>query len=242
MIAVSLALRGTLVRDAPCEERALGALVAHLCAERGLEVVTPTRVAAAYAIVADDLAAGRVSLQTAGIRALESLFPGRTEAGDGSSFRSLAVQAIERDTTALPDARDLLQRLAELAVPVAILSNGWFALESARAAAIGFAGPVLVPPVASWKPSPNAFAMLPELFRLTPERIWHVGCDPIADIAGARAAGLNAVWVAPDDAGYPSDLPLPTERIARLPDVIGIIAGPYTASALALRRLMLSQY
>jgi len=84
--------------------------------------------------------------------------------------------------------------------------------------------------------------MLPELFRLTPERIWHVGCDPVADIAGARAAGLNAVWVAPDDAHYPSGLLQPTERIARVADVIGIIAGPYTASALALRRLMLSQY
>jgi len=242
VIAVSFDLRGTLVRDEPCEERALIALGERIAVDRGCDAAAPARVTAAYARVSADLAAGRVSLEAAGLRALESLYPGRIERADGPAFRQLVAEAARRDTTALPDARALLARLAELAVPVAILCNGWFAPEAARAAAIGFAGPVLVPPVGSWKPSPKAFAMLPELFRVTPERIWHVGRDPLADIAGARGAGMNAVWIAAAGERYPAGVLEPTETIARLGDLLGIIAGPYTASALALRRLLISQY
>jgi len=240
VIAVTFDLRGTLVSDVPCEELALATLVARLCAERGLEAIAEARIAAARAPLAHDLATENMRLETAGTRALEKLLPGHMSAGDGSAFRDLAIEVATRETTALPGATELLERLADLAIPVAILSNGRFALEAARASAIGAPGPVLVPPRGAWKPSPKAFAMLPDLFRLTPDRIWHVSGDAENDIAGARAAGLNAVWLAGHDAPYPPDIPQPTHRIARLSEIIDIIAGPYTASALALRRLLIT--
>jgi len=239
VIAVTFDLRGTLARDVPCEEIALATLVARFSAERGLEAVAQARVAAAQTALAHDLAT-EMRLETAGARALEMLIPGHTIAGDGAAFRNLAKDVAARETTALPGATEVLERLADLAIPVAILCNGRFAIEAARACAIGFPGPVLVPPRGAWKPSPRAFAMLPDLFRLTPDRIWHVSANAESDIAGARSAGLNAIWLAGHDAPYPHDSALPTHRITRLSEILGIIAGPYTAGALALRRLLIT--
>lgn len=62
----------------------------------------------------------------------------------------------------------------------------------------------------------------PEAFRLAlaaagqPERVWMIGDNPAADIAGARAAGIDAVLVRTPDPGLPYHAP----DLTTLPDLI----------------------
>ena len=51
------------------------------------------------------------------------------------------------------------------------------------------------------KPDPRIFDLLLQRARLRPQEAAHVGDDPVADVEGARRAGLLPVWV--NRAGFP---------------------------------------
>ena len=57
-----------------------------------------------------------------------------------------------------------------------------------------FAGIVISGDVGVAKPDPAAFATALEALGVVPEGVWHVGDNPEADVAGARA-GLTSVWL-----------------------------------------------
>ncbi len=73
------------------------------------------------------------------------------------------------------------------------------------------------------KPAESAFRVTYERLRASPRACVHVGDDPEADIAGARAAGLHAIQIlrrgiaeSPLADDHASTLPEAVERIARL--------------------------
>jgi putative hydrolase of the HAD superfamily len=45
------------------------------------------------------------------------------------------------------------------------------------------------------KPDPRIFALLLQRAGLEPERTLHVGDDVVADVEGARRAGVTPVWL-----------------------------------------------
>ena len=66
------------------------------------------------------------------------------------------------------------------------------------------------------KPERAAFDALVGALGVPHERVWYVGDNARGDVAGALAAGLNAVWFDWEGQSYPQDIPPPTVRIASL--------------------------
>jgi putative hydrolase of the HAD superfamily len=80
------------------------------------------------------------------------------------------------------------------------------------------------------KPDPRIFTHACSKLGVAPEDAWHVGDNLASDIAGAKAAGLTAVWLNRTGAAREAGQPLPDYEIAslsELPALLGIPAqGP----------------
>jgi putative hydrolase of the HAD superfamily len=59
------------------------------------------------------------------------------------------------------------------------------------------------------KPDARIFAHLLELAGVEASEVLHIGDDPIADVAGARRAGMQAMWINRDARAWPDDSPPP---------------------------------
>jgi FMN phosphatase YigB (HAD superfamily) len=77
----------------------------------------------------------------------------------------------------------------------------------------------------AYKPSAQAFRELETALGVGPEGLWYVGDNPVADIAGARAYGLRAVWLNREGQAYPDGLAMPTAVIERLDELPAIVRG-----------------
>jgi putative hydrolase of the HAD superfamily len=119
--------------------------------------------------------------------------------------------------TAIPGARELLDRLHAAGVATAILTNGWNPLQQKKADIIGYKGPVIVSDdLHIRKPNPQAFEALAKALNMPPEQILYVGDSPEADMVGAIGAGMQAVWFNWEMHAYPKGLPKPTAVIQAL--------------------------
>jgi len=125
-------------------------------------------------------------------------------------------------------ARELLEALAERAIPTAILTNGWSPLQHLKIArALAYAGPILVSDeLGILKPEPAAFDKLIDVMNVPREYCWFVGDNPLTDVVGARRAGLRSVWFDWEHLPYPSGTPPPDARVARLRDLLDLLPGP----------------
>jgi putative hydrolase of the HAD superfamily len=178
-----------------------------------------------------DFRAGTITLEGAVSRFVASLHGvHETDRADAERFREICYSLVPTHVEAMPGARELLTHLNRLAIPVAILTNGWSPLQQKKIAAVGFDGPVLVSDViGAAKPSARAFRRLVETLALPPEAIWYVGDNPVADIGGAIAAGMRAAWVDHGELSYPQSQPPPTVRVADLHELIDRFPGPVEA-------------
>jgi putative hydrolase of the HAD superfamily len=129
---------------------------------------------------------------------------------------------------AVPGAIECIRALVAAEIPVAILTNGWSELQERKIEhALGeFPGPVLVSDlVGAYKPSAAAFRQLEEALGVTPAELWYVGDNPVADIDGARAYGLRAVWLNRRGDAYPAQLAEPTAQIEHLDALPAVVRG-----------------
>jgi len=141
-------------------------------------------------------------------------------------FREICYDLVGELVEPMPGALECIQGLVAQGIPVGILTNGWSELQERKIEhALGkFPGPVFVSDaIGAYKPSGAAFRVLEAGLEVDSTRLWYVGDNPAADVAGARVYGLRAVWFNRDGHDYPADLPLPTaviEHLAALPDII----------------------
>lgn len=143
-----------------------------------------------------------------------------------AAYASMCLAMVDDVVVPLPGARRTLQALAAAGVQLAMLTNGWDPLQTAKARRVGFDGPVLTSAgIGAQKPDPRAFAALAEALGLPAGAIWYVGDDPAIDIAGALAAGMQAVWLDAEGRSYPPGCPPPTRRIGALGDLPAIVAN-----------------
>jgi len=73
------------------------------------------------------------------------------------------------------------------------------------------------------KPDPRIFAQLLGRAGLGPERVLHVGDDAVADVEGARRAGVTPVWLNRGGAAWPSGAspsPLTVRTLTELADLL----------------------
>lgn len=111
------------------------------------------------------------------------------------------------------DSLDALRRIARR-VPVASLTNG-----NADLQRIGihthFAHHVCACDAGFAKPDPRIFLTAAARLGVAPEAILHVGDDPLADMLGAREAGLRTAWINRRGEAWPIGFGAPPELEVR---------------------------
>jgi len=151
---------------------------------------------------------------------LESLRRHAREAGYPGAMAEEVFAVFYRarnDVTLYDDVLPALERLHGRFRLFAI-SNG-----NADLAAIGlarfFEHAVAARDAGVLKPDPRIFALLLARAGVVPERALHAGDDVVADVEGARRAGITPVWVNRDGADWPaaaSPQPLTVRSLAEL--------------------------
>jgi putative hydrolase of the HAD superfamily len=69
------------------------------------------------------------------------------------------------------------------------------------------------------KPDARIFVHLLRAAGVEPDQVLHVGDDPHADVHGATAAGMQAVWLNRDARAWPAGLAPPPRTIATLAQI-----------------------
>ena len=109
-------------------------------------------------------------------------------------------------TRPMPGAREALDDLRRRGVPMAVVSNSSFGPEVIRAelSKHGLAEPLAFVMVSAEyairKPSPLLLDTAAARLGVAPRDVWFVGDRLDTDVAGARAAGMTAVWMRPPGA------------------------------------------
>lgn len=124
------------------------------------------------------------------------------EAAAGRAVASTFHERRDQSAVELvPGAERILARLGE-AVQLGIVTNGTADAQHAKIAAVDLASMVDVVVVAGHKlppkPDPAPFERALEKLECEPDAAIHVGDSINTDIQGARAAGMDAVWVSED--------------------------------------------
>jgi len=79
--------------------------------------------------------------------------------------------------------------------------------------------------VRAYKPDRVVFERALELLGLPPHEVLHVGDSEVDDVKGARAAGLNVVWVNRNGRSRRADVPPPDFELSDLTGLPELVAG-----------------
>ncbi len=143
-------------------------------------------------------------------------------------YREICYALVDEMVQAVSGAPECIAELVASGIPVGILTNGWSQLQERKVAHVlgAFPGPVLVSEsIGHYKPSAEAFRLLESALGVGPSGLWYVGDNPAADIDGAIAYGLRAVWLRENGAPYPEGLRPPTALIDHLEALPAIVRG-----------------
>lgn len=147
------------------------------------------------------------------------------EAGYPEAMAEEAFEVFYRARNEVTLYDDVLPALTALRVRCRLLaiSNG-----NADLAAIGLA-PFFERSLAAreagmLKPDPRIFAMLLERSGLGPADVLHVGDDAMADVEGARRAGVMPVWLNRTGEPWPGELSPPSKTIRTLLELVDLLA------------------
>ena len=73
------------------------------------------------------------------------------------------------------------------------------------------------------KPDPAIFQVALRDLGVGPEQAWHIGDDPLTDIAGAHAAGLTAVWLNRSESLWSHVEPAPRYEVSSLSELAKLL-------------------
>lgn len=123
-----------------------------------------------------------------------------------------------QQVTLFDGAHEALARLAAR-YPLVAVSNG-NADVFRTAAGVHFHASVSAGDTGVAKPDPRIFHAAAQRLSIPPEAVLHVGDDALADAAGALRAGMQAVWVNPDNHSWShaESQPFTVRHIAELCD------------------------
>jgi putative hydrolase of the HAD superfamily len=120
-----------------------------------------------------------------------------------------------------PESEEVMEELVEMGLPLYVVSNWDVALEGVLED-LGwsryFSDIVASAKVGSEKPAGSIFEEALRVAGVSPDRVVHVGNDPVSDVRGASSCGIDAVLI--DREG---DLEAP-EAMVTLPDLRGLPA------------------
>ncbi len=116
-----------------------------------------------------------------------------------------------------PDVRPALRRLRER-YRLFALSNGNADLERCGISEL-FDGHITARAAGAAKPDARIFAKLLAAAGVAAHEVLHVGDDPLADVVGARCAGLQSVWLNRDARAWPPQYAPPPRIVTTLADL-----------------------
>jgi len=123
-----------------------------------------------------------------------------------------------------PAMHQTLRRLQERGLSLGLITNGSKALQYPKIDGLGirlYFGAILVSEAEGIKkPDPEIFHRALRKLGTSPENAVFVGDNPEADIHGAAAAGMRAVWMQNSWWPEPSDVNATINRLSELPEVI----------------------
>lgn len=97
-----------------------------------------------------------------------------------------------------PDALPTLEALRARGIAIALVTNGRTDTQSAKVQRLGLEPLVDATLISERegvrKPDRRIFELALKRIGVAAEQAWHVGDHPMADVAGAHAAGLTAIW------------------------------------------------
>lgn len=205
----------TLGIDGRLEERVLRGLAIRYC-ERA-----PSDAEIAESL--SEFRSGRTPLDTM-VEDAVSMWGGHGAPIVAQEYRAVALALVAGSVEPMPGAQELFELLASRGVQHAIFSNGWSALQAAKAAAVGYPGRVITSEeVGAWKPDPQAFLRGAAVVGFDPEATLYVGDSPVADVAGSKGAGMQAAWADLEGQVYPEGVLKPDYVVKWLPEVAGLV-------------------
>lgn len=157
------------------------------------------------------------------------------EEGGMDVGRSLDAQGLHPQ----PGALRVVRELEALGVPLAVLSGEPEGAARRKAELAWFGGAVVCGEHdASGTPAPAAFTALCDQLGLPAACIWYVTGRSEHDALAAHACELNAVFIDPSASTEPDAERPGIHRVRSIDDVLELLRGPYTRSALNMRYIM----
>jgi 2-haloacid dehalogenase len=145
-----------------------------------------------------------------------------------TSARYIAI--LSTKAVLLPHARESVAA-ASAAAKLCLITNGLSLVQRGRLAASGMAGyfsAVLISEeLGIAKPDPRFFHAASEALGIACEELLCIGDSPAADIAGARAAGIDACWFAPEGTAWPGPGERPLFVLHDLRNIVNYVRGVY---------------
>ena len=139
-------------------------------------------------------------------------------------YKDAVLQQLPPRLEPMRGAAQTIAAIEARGLTVAILSNGWTELQKAKAAGIGFAGPVFVSEsIGAWKPDVRAFRTAADELGVRLDKSTYVGDSPSTDVVGAKGAGMTAVWADLEGQTYPAGVVQPDYTITSLGQLLEIL-------------------
>ena len=125
------------------------------------------------------------------------------------------------------DVSDTLDILMNAGLDMALITNGPSDSQRTKLEILEvdrwFSTIVISGEVGIAKPDASIFAMAMRKMDVQPKDVWHIGDNPDTDVAGARAAGLTAVWLNREGIARKESDPEPHFEIGTLASLPGIL-------------------
>ncbi len=127
------------------------------------------------------------------------------------------------------DAQELFTWLSRTDLPLALVTNGASDTQRDALRVLGieqrFGAVVISGEVGIAKPDAALFGIAIATLSVKPENVWHVGDSLTADVAGAQAAGLTAVWLNRGGHPWKEGDPKPDYEIRSLKQLEGLLSA-----------------
>ncbi len=163
---------------------------------------------------------------------LAALKPGRFRAlfdslGAGGDETLISTRYLERLSMRayfLPHAREVVEELSRSA-SLGLVTNGIGMVQRGRLERSGigdrFRAIIISEELGMQKPDPRFFRAAIAAMSIPAEELLCVGDNPGSDVAGARAAGIDACWFSPDGRSWPGPGDPPSMVISDLRELVG---------------------
>jgi HAD superfamily hydrolase (TIGR01549 family) len=127
--------------------------------------------------------------------------------GDARAISDAYLDRLSRKAYFMPHAHEVIESLASRHVALCLVTNGISRVQRGRIASAGiaalFTAIVISEEVGCAKPDLRYFQLAVKAIGREPHELLCVGDSPSADVAGARAAGIDACWFNPRHAPWP---------------------------------------